>query len=315
MLSRKALCAIAVGLLAVAGAGCTIGPDEGSNDVTLTVTRDFGERVLLSGHQRTVPEGETVMRFLERSADVETRYGGRFVHAIDGLRSNSGDGRRFDWFYYVNGIEAGVGAAERDVSGGDRIWWDYRDWTVAMRVPAVVGSFPEPFIHGSEGKRFPVRIDCAQDAADTCREVATRLDRAGISPSTTALGAPAGEDVLRLVVGRWNEARRDAAVAQIADGPHESGVFARVRSGAAGPELELLDRSGHAVKRVASGAGLVAATRFEDQQPTWAVTGVDALGLERAVRLLDQRVLRDRFAVAATEGERLALPVRAEAPR
>ena len=97
------------------------------------------------------------MRFLQRYAEVDTGYGGRFVDAIEGLRSGSRRGERRDWFYYVNGIEADAGAAEREVAGSDRVWWDYRDWGAAMRVPAVVGSFPEPFLHGSEGKRFPVR--------------------------------------------------------------------------------------------------------------------------------------------------------------
>jgi hypothetical protein len=57
-------------------------------------------------------------------------------------------------------------------------------------------------------------------------------------------------------------------------------------------------------------AGLVAATRFEEQQPTWVVTGVDRSGLAEAVKLLDERLLRDRFALATIDGDRLALPLR-----
>ena len=53
------------------------------------------------------------MRLLQSKYDVKTRYGGGFVQAIDGARGREGDGRRVDWFYYVNGIEAPVGAAER----------------------------------------------------------------------------------------------------------------------------------------------------------------------------------------------------------
>jgi hypothetical protein len=315
--SRPAMAIAALAaLVALAGAGCSIGPGGGSEAADLTVTRGFGQDVLLRAHEPRVPEGETVMRFLRRRADVETRYGGRFVNAINGVQSRGAGERREDWFYYVNGIEAGVGAAEREVKGGDRIWWDYRDWSGVMRVPAVVGSFPEPFVHGSEGKRFPVRIDCARDAAATCREVAARLDRSGISASTTALGAPAGKEILRFVVGRWEEARSDAAARQIEDGPAESGVFARTRRERGGFALELLDRFGHLVRRAAARparsarAGLVAATRFEEQQPTWVVTGVDRSGLAEAVKLLDERLLRNRFALATIAGERLALPLR-----
>ena len=171
--------ALGVALLTLAAltlAACGVGPG-GTQDgsAALTVTRDFGAQRLLKAGEDPIPDGETVLRFLTRKAkDVETRYGGRFVNAIDGVRSQSGGGTRRDWFYFVNGIEADTGAAERKVYGGDRIWWDYRDWSAAMRVPAVVGSFPEPFVHGSEGKRFPVRLDCAPDTGDQCDAVRNR---------------------------------------------------------------------------------------------------------------------------------------------
>lgn len=311
----RVLLAASLAILALGGAGCTIGPDEeGSGAARLTVTRDFGARALTRSSLRPVPGGETVMRFLMRRADVDTRYGGRFVNAIDGLRSRKDDGRRYDWFYYVNGIESDVGAAERDLEAGDRVWWDHHDWSRVMRVPAVVGSFPEPFVHGSEGKRFPVRIDCAQHAQAACQDVAALLDRAGVTPSTTALGAPAGEKVLRLVVGQWSEARRDAAAQQLEKGPDVSGVFARIAGEQNGYELELLDELGRVALRAGRGAGLVAATRFEEQQPTWVVTGIDEAGLGRATRLLETTDLRDRFAVATLRGPPIALPL-ARRPR
>jgi hypothetical protein len=202
-----------------------------------------------------------------------------------------------------------VGAADRDVAAGDRIWWDYHDWSAVMRVPAVVGSFPEPFIHGSEGKRFPIRIDCAQHADDACRKVAGRLEDAGISPSTAAIGAIAGDQVLRVLVGRWDEVRRDSAARLLEQGPGVSGVFARFRPVAGSYELDLLDPLERVVSRAGPGVGLVAATRFEKQQPAWVVTGVDDLGLQRAILLLSERVLRDHFAVAATARGTTALPV------
>jgi hypothetical protein len=300
--------AVAAVLLATAVAACSIGPGEsGSGTVVLTVTRDYGSTRLLHDTEPTIPSGETVMRQLQRRARVEMRYGGRFVNAIDDLRSGSNR----DWFYYVNGIEADAGAAERDLAKGDRVWWDYHDWGAVMRVPAVVGSFPEPFIHGSEGKKFPIRIDCAQHAEAACKAVADRMEAAGISPSTTAIGALAGEHVLRVLVGRWEDVRADAAARQIEEGPDVSGVFARFRPVAGGYGLDLLDPHERVGSQAGPGSGLVAATRFEEQQPTWVVTGPDDAGLQRAIRLVSERVLRDRFAVAATAGGTTALPVEA----
>jgi Domain of unknown function (DUF4430) len=244
---------------------------------------------------------------------VETRYGGRFVNAIDGIKSRSGDGRRFDWFYYVNGIEADVGAAERKVEGNDRVWWDYHDWTGVMRIPAVVGSFPEPFLHGTDGKRYPIRIDCGQESRDACDGVSKKLQEAGIAPSTSAIGAPAGQEVVRVVVGKWSEVREDAASKQIEDGPEKSGVFARFGSAGGGAyELDLLDSQTRTVRSLGPGSGLVAATRFEEQAPTWVVAGTDSAGVARAVTLLDTRTLASRFALATDGGAPIPLPVAEE---
>ena len=63
-----------------------------------------------------------------------------------------------DWFYFVNGIEPDVGAAEIRLRPGDIAWWDYRSWGGRMEQPVVVGAFPEPFLHGWDGKRRPVEM-------------------------------------------------------------------------------------------------------------------------------------------------------------
>ena len=69
-------------------AGCGFGAGEETGDVTLTVTRDFGTIALHEGAEQqkeAVNEGDTVMRLLQRSYDVKTRYGGGFVQEIDGV--------------------------------------------------------------------------------------------------------------------------------------------------------------------------------------------------------------------------------------
>jgi hypothetical protein len=82
---------------------------------------------------------------------VTTRYGGRYVQSIDGVQGSLGAQR--DWFFFVNGIEADRSAAEVKLHPGDVEWWDYRSWKGgAMSVPVVVGSYPEPFLHGTPGK-------------------------------------------------------------------------------------------------------------------------------------------------------------------
>ena len=162
----RTLLAAAAG--AVVLAGCGLGPGAGTSDVTLTVTRDFGSRAVAQVRAAHVPGSETVMRMHERHLPVQTRYGGGFVEAIDGT---SGSASRLDWFYYVNGVQASKGAAATAVHRGDRIWWDLHDWSQAESIPAVVGSFPEPFTSGIGGKRYPVTLECAADVSAACARV------------------------------------------------------------------------------------------------------------------------------------------------
>ena len=52
--------------------------------------------------------------------------------------------------------------------------------------------------------------------------------------------------------------------------------------------------------RAGDGTGLVAALRPRADELVWLVTALDDEGLEAGVRALDERKLRDAFAVAAT---------------
>jgi hypothetical protein len=296
--SRARRLAAALALCATAAAGCGLGSGEDEGDVDLTVTRDYGQRALVH-QEESIDESDTVMRVLDRSADVETRYGGGFVQSIDGLAGGTSGGRRSDWFFYVNGIESPVGAAEYDLAGGDRVWWDYRDWTAAMRVPAVVGSWPEPFLHGFRGTLYGASVECRTRSA-ICDRVGSRLAEAGVD--AVVASGPGGErrDTIDVLVGTWSAARADPAAALLAEGPDRSGVFARFM-GTGKPLLELLNQQGQPAGSIGKGGGLIAALRPGNGPPTWVVTGTDTKGVAAAANLLGDS-LRSQYAVATQPG-------------
>ena len=282
-------------------AGCGLGEgSEREGGAELRVTRDFGHERLGSARLDKIGEADTVMRLLRRNFDVRTRYGGRFVQAIEG-RSGKGAAGRVDWFYFVNGFEASVGAAEYELSPGDVVHWDYRSWKGAMRVPAIVGAFPEPFLHGREGRRSPVRVECADESSRACTTVKDRLEAAGVSATSASLGTSGTSRVLRVVVAPWEQAKIVTTVAELEKGPEESGVFARIDGG----ELELLGSDGEVERRAPAGTGLVAAFAPSEEDTVWAVTGLDERGVEAAARALDRRSLRDAYAVAVLPGGRV----------
>jgi Domain of unknown function (DUF4430) len=306
----KTAVAIALPLAALAAAGCGLGPGEGLGDVSLTVTRDYGAERVLEAKADEATESDTVMRVLDRNAEISTRYGGGFVQSIEGLEATDGGGGPRDWFFYVNGVESTVGAADYPLHGGEAIWWDYRDWGAAMRVPAVVGSWPQPFAGGYEGRRRPVAVEC-RGGGGACGVVRQRL--AGVG---AAVGAGAPDDAIRVLVGPWSRLRDDPAAAQIEDGPQASGVFADFSlHGPRSPRpprcrLETLDESGRPLDGADPGAGLVAATRRYEAPPTWVVTGCGDRAVARAASALDEDDLRDRYAVLVEDdGDVVPLPL------
>jgi uncharacterized protein DUF4430 len=296
---------IAVVLTAAIAGGCGLGAGKGTSNVSLTITRSFGTQAIGAITRKDVPGSETVMRMLERSFKVTTRYGGGFVQSIDGI---SGSASRRDWFYYVNGIQAKIGAANTAVHHGDRIWWDLHDWSATDSVPAVVGSFPEPFVHGSKGRRLPTTLECAPDVSDACKQVASELKAVGVPVATQFLGTGSGTDSLAVLVGTWSEVHGTFAGILIAHGPSASGVYARF-NGAGGNSLELLDPHGHVVRTVGAGAGLVAATAQGSSSPTWLVTGTDPAGVAAAAAALTPKRLADHFALAVAGNRDLPVPL------
>ncbi|MEA2423039.1 MAG: hypothetical protein QOF55_2138 [Thermoleophilaceae bacterium] len=303
------LLAGALGLaLGLAASGCGVGPGAAkSGAVELRVTRDFGSAGSFKDARRSsIRDSDTVMRFLEASHRVTTRFGGGFVQSIDGLAGSQAAER--DWFYYVNGSEASVGAADFKLSPGDVVQWDHHDWRATQHVPAIVGAYPEPFLHGQDGKRLPLRVECEDDSSAACREVGDRLAAQGAQPTSSAIGAPAGEATLRVIVAKFKTAAQVRGAQALTLGPAASGVYARFDS--AGTTLSLLDSAGHAIRTAPPGTGLVAATQQAAQPITWLVTGVDDAGVLRAAHALSPATLRDAFAVAVEPTGVVKLPVK-----
>jgi Domain of unknown function (DUF4430) len=287
--------------------GCGIGAGNAPSAVHLLVTRDFGASVVRTWSAPNVSGQETVMSLLMRNAHVSTRYGGGFVQSIDGLAGGQQSGAPIDWFYYVNGIEASKGAASTNVNPGDAIWWDRHDWSQTEDVPAVVGSFPQPFLNGIGGKRLPVRVECSDAEGAACHTVTSRLRAAGVPAAVAALGGAAGAaETLRVAVAPWRAIAGEEGPHELSQGPRVSGVYARF--GANGKTLALLDEGGVAKQQSGAGTGLIAATRIREEAPVWVVTGTDEAGVARAARAFDAATLRDHFAVAVVPSGVLALP-------
>jgi hypothetical protein len=226
--------------------------------VTVTVSQDFGETRLAPTMRTTAASQETVMKLTERSFDVVA--GGDGIQEIDGVSGGLEDGKPVDWFYYVNGIAAPEGAGARKLFPGDRVWWDHHSRRPAVTVPAVVGAFPEPFKSGTDGKKLPIRLVCLGSEDRSCDEVTTRLAAAGVKDVARSNLESSPGEVLRILVGRWRDVRKDIAARTLEAGPAASGVFAKPDP--SGARIALLDSDGGVERTLGAASGLIAATGY-----------------------------------------------------
>jgi uncharacterized protein DUF4430 len=312
---RGAAVAFALLLLgvALAAAGCGLGPGSKVGSVDLTVTRDFGATKVTEASGEA-NESDTVMRFLEKEAEIETRYGGGYVKSIDGLEESERDGHPYDWFFWVNGVISPTGAAEVPLEGGEKIWWDIHNWGASEGSPAVVGSWPAPFTTGWEGHEPVVEVEC-HVGGSACGTVEAALEREGaeVTVATEASivegSAPPPKPAIQVLVGPWEKLRSLTAGELIEKGPGESGVYAEFEYHEGTRSLVGLEELGERARTFGADAGLVAATRHFEGPPIWLVTGATDAGVQAAAAALDAADLRDHFAVAIEAGKVTPLPL------
>ena len=252
--------------------------------MAITVTRDFGREGFIELKHERVPKPPGLARILLRYPTTRHK---------DSL--------------FVNGIRAAEPAAQLTVHGGDRVWLDQHNTIFSDEIPAVIGSFPEPFLHGIDGKRLPVRVECEDPRSGPCAAVAEKLVALGVVAGRSIISRSAADESLRILVGPWKRLRgRDLEADSIDAGPQSSGVYARFD--ASGDRLVVLDPGGGAAKTLGAGTGFIAATAEPERQPVWFVSGTDAAGVAAAARAFDESVLADRFALAISRDLPVAVP-------
>jgi hypothetical protein len=192
--NRRLCIGLLLAVLALAGCGWE-GPTAADGTAHLWVTRDRGASVLVDVD---VPAGQSLLRALRSEAKVDTRYGGGFVQSIEGIEGSAR--RHRDWFWFVNGLAGDRSAASYRLRDGEIVWWDYRDWSHdADTLEVVAGAFPEPFIHGYDGKTRPAAVRYASGLRADASKVAEALGTDDIAALGSAVAANA--NVFELVTG------------------------------------------------------------------------------------------------------------------
>ena len=149
--------------------------------VTLIATQDYGNQLLFT-KEASFSHPTTALHSLQQVAKVNTTYGGGFVNAINGISSTFrvGSDQPQDWLFYVNGILSPIGSQYYQVHEGDVIHWDYHYWSDTTASTAIIGEFPEPFLHGFQGNTYDTSLVYTQNVQEIAQQLRSTLVDYGI---------------------------------------------------------------------------------------------------------------------------------------
>lgn len=294
--------------------GSTASNSGGGKQVKLLITRDFGRETLLQD-LAPLESGWTIMDLLQAKCSVKTRYGGGFIDSLNGIKSSTGGlkGGMQDWFYYVNGICPDVGGLDYPLHGGEMTWWDYHAWQAGLSNSAVIGCYPEPFLHGYHGQLRPTTIICPSDSLESASSLEKSLRAQGVSKIKVMELKEAVLDNLNgptLVLGEWESLETIDYLDKLNQAYQRNGMGLHFTSNS----IQLLNFQGQVAESLDGSAGVIAATAsgLGDPCPLWLVSGTDRSGFQQALELLIKRpgALTGKYSLAISGEEIIPLPVK-----
>ena len=137
-----------------------------------------------------VPESETVMRLLQRNARRQDALRRR-LRAVHRRPLRRGVAETSTGSTSSTAARRRRAPRRRACDGGDRIWWDRRDWTATQRDPGGRRLVPRAVrARPGNGKRLPVRVECADlESAPCSARRATRSSASASRPRRARCGA------------------------------------------------------------------------------------------------------------------------------
>ena len=310
-LTKAGVVSLIVSLLAILPCGCQ-SQTSGEIAVRVIITQDFGNELLLD-EPVILNSGVNALDALERVAKVETKYGGGFIEAINGVRSQySQTTVKKDWFFYMNGMSANVGLMNYELSEGDVEHWDFHDWSFHAFIPAIIGDFPQPFVGGYQGKNLPTIVVYDEGFRDAALDLAGELARMGVqdvrAQAANELSSQDKEHANLMLLG--NE---DLHLISELNENRKLGFYIHFEEG----RVVVYDSQGNKA-RYESECGLIQATQNPwnskgigaCENVVWMVSGTSESQVQNAIDILanDHERFRYAYATVIVDGEVIKVP-------
>ncbi len=283
--------------------------------VRVIATQNFGQELIFDKSVQ-IDAGTTAMDALKKVAQVETGYGGGFVSSINGISSEYGSAssKKKDWFFYINGIVSNVGAGDYALKGDEVEHWDFRDWSYHQFVPAIIGSYPQPFLSGFKSMVVPTLVVYDAPFVAEAESLVDNLKQTGVSQlsavSADRLSKESREQSnLIIIAGRQN-----SLTSELNSLHKRLGFYAYIEAG----KIVVLDGAGNLSREYSQNCGLIQATQNPwnpngigaEENVVWMITGLDVDGVRSAAKVLinNHNELSYAFAIVINEGIIMKIP-------
>jgi len=219
-----------------------------------------------------------------------------------------------DWFIYINGIQSNTGALDYKLHDGDIQHWDFHDWSFHQFIPATVGGFPEPFLHGYGGVIYPTIIVYQDSYEEDARRLADELNHLGVGKVSirgiTGLGDDEKEAGNLILLGT----PEFPPIAELNQVWKRLGFYAHFQDGV----LKVVDAKGEPDTEYEAGAGVIQVTQSPwnpkgigaGENTVWMVSGLDMSGVKAAADTLvsQDNNFKYAYAVVIAAGEAIRVP-------
>ncbi len=298
---KKVLAAVIVALILLTGCADNETGQAESRQLRILVTRDYGREIL--AEKIVAPSGDdTVMDLMQDNFNVETAYGGGFVNSIDGLKSgyigngnSQKKGTKNDWFYYVNGVMAEIGADQYMCEDVNTVSWDFHDWGGDMYVRTRINAWPDRL----EGRRVEIAYgpDFEKEAGKI-KEAAQKIGGYAVESSVESLDM---EDLEKdaLFIGEWEDANKNEFIKEVFENRDKAGLYYVFND----EGLLLFDNNGE-LSGISEKGAIAASIQktYGSEALVILIVGNDAGMIEKVVDvLLDSESMKGAFGIAVTE--------------
>ncbi len=278
----------------------------------LSVTEEFRNQIVQADYGEA--KSRNVIQILKSHAEVKAEFGGSYVTSISNSKNREWkEEGNVHWFYYVNGVLAHVGASLYHPGSDDNIWWDLHPWDGKRYIGAVIGAWPEPFLHGYNGKVLPTRIWVTDPFEKDGRLLQKVLLAKGVqSVDLLKLKQNSAIDFEKsfpIYIGTWTELIKTASLSDLFQHAEQVGLFLDFNESG---DFSPLTWEGKKIKSHQKAAAIIALkSAAEAVNPIWFVTGTDDILIARAVDFLirSEKSIKGRSGVFLTEEGITSIPI------